>query len=237
LPLCEIARWNRPFASGDEHRDRFAARGFAHDRDTRRVAAEGPDIVFHPAQRRDLVFHALVARRFIRRLRRQLGMGEETEDTEAVIDGDDDDTAPGQVAAVIAGLGARAAEVAAAVDPDDDGEVLRLRGRPHVQVQAVFAFRIRHPLRGLGAGGRIGMRGLHALPRHDRLRRAPAQLADRRRREGHAEERVHPGGRRADDLPSRDPHRVRLGRAGQQASGDNCRTPHDVSLIFVEMTF
>ena len=55
----------------------------------------------------------------------ELGEGEEAEDAEAVVHGDDDNVAVGEELAVLAGLGGAAGDKAAAVDPDHDGQASR----------------------------------------------------------------------------------------------------------------
>ena len=70
-------------------------------------------------------------------------MGEEAERAEAVVQRDDDGAFACQAIAGIARLGARAAEEAAAVQPDHDGPAVvgRFGRRPDIQVEAVLARR------------------------------------------------------------------------------------------------
>ena len=63
------------------------ARRFARDGDLRRVAAESGDVALHPIQRRDLIEHAVVARRMLRLFGGERRMGEVAEWTETVRDG------------------------------------------------------------------------------------------------------------------------------------------------------
>src|SRR5262249_58083465 len=95
--------------------DRERSRRLAEDRDVARIAAEGRDVVAHPAQRRDLIEQAVVARGAVSRLARQLGMREEAEDAEPVVERDDDDAFARQRLAVVARLGSGARLEAAAV--------------------------------------------------------------------------------------------------------------------------
>ncbi len=86
------------------------------------VATEGGDVALDPREGGGLVEEAVVAGGVVGRLGGELGMGEEAEDAEAVVHGDDDDVAMGEELAVLAVLGGAAADEAAAVDPDHDGE-------------------------------------------------------------------------------------------------------------------
>ena len=131
----------------------------------------------------------------MRALGRQLGMGQEAEDTETVVDGHEDHAVVGEFLTVELGLGAPAFAVAAAMDPVSDREFLAGlagRRRPDVQVQAVLTalgLLAIAPLGeiaagivdGLVAGMAEAVRLHHAVPRNDGLRFLPAQVADRRR--------------------------------------------------------
>ena len=184
-----------PFGQGRRRqavRIRRAGR-LATDRHVAGVAAEGGNVVVHPAQRRDQIEKRVVARRVSLGLLRQLRMGEEAEDAQPVVHRDQHDALSCQAFAVVDRHRARAFGVGAAVDVDVDRPLLRrrCRGRPHVQVQAVFAdLGVRHELVGprlplvghrlhAAAAELVGL--LHALPRGNGSGRAPSQVADRRR--------------------------------------------------------
>ncbi len=171
--------------------DRCRAGRLAEDGDAVRIAAEGRDILLHPLQRRDLVEDALVAVDLA--LGGQFGMREEAEDAQTIVQRHHDDAVTRHVHAVIERLLGRTAVIAAAMDPYHDRKrlALGLRRRPDVEVEAVFAFGEGDPGRRLPAGLRESRRRAHARPRHDRLRRAPAQIADRRRGIGDAEPDAH----------------------------------------------
>src|SRR5262245_27510288 len=125
-------------------------------------------------------------------------MRKETEDAEAVIDRDEDDPLACERLAVVAWLGAGPGLEAAAVNPHHHRQAIgrRRRGRPDVQVQAIFA----------GWAAKVDVaedvtlhalraeldRIAHALPRRRGLRFPPAVLADRRRRVRNALEDAGP---------------------------------------------
>jgi hypothetical protein len=127
------------------------------------------------------------------RLGGEFGEGEEAEDAEAVVHGDDDYVAGGEELTVLTVLGGAAAGEAAAVDPDHDGEGAGfcVGGGPDVKGEAVFA----------GAGvvedhvgitGRLDavgaevFGGADAFPLRGGLRRLPAEIAYGRGGEGDA---------------------------------------------------
>ncbi len=87
-PLCAIARWNKPFATGDptSARNHVRAGRLAEDRHVCGVAAEARDVSLHPLQRGDRVEHAVVARHVrARDSADELGVSEEAECAEAVV--------------------------------------------------------------------------------------------------------------------------------------------------------
>ena len=75
------------------------------------------------------------------RLLREAGMREEAEDAEPVVHAHDHDALPCQVLPILPGLGGGPGLVPPAEDPDHHRQSLprRLRGRPHVEVEAVLA--------------------------------------------------------------------------------------------------
>ena len=118
------------------------------------------------------------------------GMREEAEAPEPVVHADEDDAAAGEGGAVVDRRRAAAVHEAAAVDPHHHRQRRRAarRRRPHVEVEAVFRGRRAERRRVaaerlLHAVGRVVVGGERGRPRLDRLRRLPAQVADRRRRE------------------------------------------------------
>ena len=96
-PLSTIAQAEQPprRRGGQQVADRHRARRLAEDRDVQRVAAEGADVVTHPAQRGDLVEQPPVGEppALVVGERR---VGEKTECSEPVVEGDNDDAAGGQ---------------------------------------------------------------------------------------------------------------------------------------------
>ena len=74
------------------------------------------------SQRRHLVEQAVVARRVLRRLLRQLGMGQEPEHVQAVVDGQGDDAPARHRLAVVSRLRAVAGDESAAVEVDQHRE-------------------------------------------------------------------------------------------------------------------
>ena len=190
-PLCAIARWNSPFGArrGDERGGEIRAGRFAEHRHVAGVAAEGRDVALHPLQRHDGVEHAVVAGDLRLRFRRELGVREEAERAEAVVQRDDDGAFAREAVARVARLGARAAGEAAAVQPDHDGPavVRRVGRRPDVQIEAVLARRRRGrafgpPGRALRAARRVLGGRADAGPLRDGLRCAPTIRADGWRR-------------------------------------------------------
>ena len=186
-PLWPMARWNRPFARGEAISMLTAiapadcpAIGHAPA-----IAAEGRDVALDPFERRDLIQQAVVARRRLCRTRRvSSGCARKPKRTEAIGDGHDDDAALRELVAPVERHRRRAVRIAAAVDPDHDGQAFSgcPRRRPDVQVEAVLARRgrrlARHRDAVLHARGCERVRLARALPRRDRPRLAPTQLAD-----------------------------------------------------------
>ncbi len=183
---------------GHECADRERAGRFAKDRDLVRVAPERGDIAPDPLERRDLVQQAKVARGVVPRLPGELGMGEESESPEPIVQADDKDALLGEVSAVLPGLRARSSGKTAAVDPHHHGKFFRrgVRGHPQVQVQAVLARPavIKDHVRENDAlhRSRAVLLGLaHAGPRDDGLGRPPAQRSHGRCRIGDPLEGAH----------------------------------------------
>src|SRR5215467_7385843 len=112
-------------------------------------------------------------------------MGEEAEDGEAVIDGDQHDAVAGDAFAIEVGAGGGAAVVAAAVHPNHHrfagagGPV----GRPDVEKEAILAAVFLHASAGILGARRAEGGGLAgAGPGSGRLWGPPAEIANRRLR-------------------------------------------------------
>ena len=104
--------------------DRDRSGRFAGDGDARGIAAEGRDVLLHPAQRGHLVEQAVVARGVVRRFLGQFGMDEEAENVGPVVDGYGDHAFARHALAVVARLRAVAVLEAAAENVDQNGEFL-----------------------------------------------------------------------------------------------------------------
>ena len=109
------------------------------DGDVFRVSAEGGDVAFHPL-RAELLIQEAEIRRALRGFRGELGMRQEAEYVEPVVDGDDDRAAPCDALAVKLHLGSRAhLQPAAEIPYEHRKPGLALRGSPDIQVKAIFA--------------------------------------------------------------------------------------------------
>ena len=102
---------------GDERLNAHGTGALAHDRNIVRISAEGGDVVLDPFQRSDLVQHAVVAGHVMCTLGRKRGMGEESEDTETVVEGHEHNSVLRPLFAVHFGLESPSGVVTAAVDP------------------------------------------------------------------------------------------------------------------------
>jgi hypothetical protein len=174
----------------EQGRDHDRAGRFAEDRHVAGVAAEGFDVALHPFERGNRIHHSVVAGGIAAGLARELRVREEAESAEAIVQRDDDGAFLRQTLAVVTGLRARAAREAAAIDPDHDGSAIvrRIGRRPNVQIKAIFSgrrwCRAARPTRAALHAARAEFGGIaNAVPAGGRLRRLPAVLADRRRRE------------------------------------------------------
>ena len=94
---------------GHQRRDAAGSRGLAEDGDPAGIAAEGDDVVLHPAERGDLIQEPAVGR-CSAEVPEALG-------AQAVVEGHDDDAVTGQRGAVEEGIAGPAVDVASAVDP------------------------------------------------------------------------------------------------------------------------
>src|SRR3954466_11333460 len=112
------------------------------------------------------------------RFLREIRMREETERSEAVVDGDDDRSLRGKVLAVIPGNAAGSAGEAAAVDPHHDGPLVvrRTGAGPDVEIETILAAcrlaRGRSSGRGRRAGCGATRTATAAAGRAGRARRA-----------------------------------------------------------------
>jgi hypothetical protein len=193
------AQWAR---LQDRHARR--SRGLSHDRDVAWIAAEACDVALDPLQSRDLIQEPVVARHVSRRFGTQFRMREKAERTDAIGERYVDDTFLRQLLAAVVGHRRRADREAAAVDPDYDGHGLRAgtaRRRPDVQIEAILAggFLAEVVIDVVRAQRLNALRSralgvIGALPWRYGLRRTPAQIADRRCRERHAEIGADTGG-------------------------------------------
>ena len=203
--LVEQARSCR---GGEQRQHVGGACGLPHQRDVGPVAAEAPDVVPDEAQRLEVVQQRVVAAvsPTARVQGRQL---EETQHVEPVVGGDHHSVGPArQRRAVVHRVGRVARDAAAAMQEQQHGQVVLGAGRaPDVQGQAIFAADrgaqrlpdgVVKAVVGAGAvqpphlqAGIAEARGIAiAFPRRGRLRRSPAQRADRRRRIGNVPEFV-----------------------------------------------
>ena len=231
-------------AAGERRRhelvDAPRAGRLAEDGHARRVAPERRDVPLDPAEGRDLVEEAVVARRPVPGLGAQQRVGEIAERPEAVVDGDQHHAALGQPRPVVGDVGAVADGQPAAVNPDEHRRaVVRPRRRPDVQVEAVLVHAVdagvvERPHRGGQRALHARRRGLgrvaHALPGRRRLGGTPPQIAHRRGRERHApvdHDLVAERRRRSRELPALDGHDPAgvLAHGGCRAGGG--KTDHD----------
>ncbi len=151
-------------------------------------------------------------------------MREKTEGAQPVAHAHEHDTLLREFRAVIRRNAGHAAGEAATVDPDHYCQLFRRRfgGGPYIQVQAVFAHRVR------GAEEPGEARVLHAVraepiclllvgPRLHGLRSFPAQICDRRGRERNAFERHDAVCQHTGDLAARNGGTLNLRDGGVRA--------------------
>ena len=227
-----------------ETEDIPAARGLSEDGDIVRVATEGRDVLLHPIEGADGVEGAEVARALGGAAfpTAERGVPEPPEGPEAVVDRHHHDVVGGRQVAAVVEAGA-ADRVAATVDPEHDRESARAGDhiarlcprRVDVEVEAVLvaddalrAARLAcEGARELGTGVSRGQGLAHTVPARWRLRRPPAEGADRRIRVGNpAPDVAAVGPREADDVagPEGAARRgIRTRRCGTAARGGHGR--------------
>ncbi len=142
------------------------------------------DISVHPLERRDLIHQPVISGGLIGMFGCERRVVEEAEPAEPVIEADDDDAMLRQARPVVEGKSRAAAAKPAAIDPHHDrppGAGLQAGG-PHIEGQAVFALpqKCGDAVGVLRADGPEPRRRARARPGRCGLRRAPAQIADRR---------------------------------------------------------
>ena len=180
-PLCAIALWNSPRAAGsaEQRADAVRAGRLAEDRHVVGVAAERRRCCRAPtrARRPGRGCPRCPSRRAS--APNVVGEVQEAERAEPVVDRDDDDVAVlREVRAVVPRHRARAEDVRAAVDPHHHRPArVVARGRPHVEVEAVFARRRPRARRASRAIGEVGLRDLGPRTRSRRARRPTALRA------------------------------------------------------------
>ena len=177
---------------------RQPARRLAHDGDVAGIAAERGDVLLDPFERCDLVEQTVIARYAVGRLRAQFRMRHPAQYPQPVVDRDEDDAALGEIASVIERLPTSAEQQPAAVNPDDDGRLLGMRGRPHIQEQTILTELRRivgidavlGPGRRNAAGAELS-RVARAGPAGRGNGRGPSFVADRGRSIGNGFEGLH----------------------------------------------
>ena len=164
--LSKIARWNSPAAQRRDHVGAGVRRAgrLATERDKVRVTAKGGSIALHPVEHGLDVHDAVIGEEMTFRI--QGWVRQKTEETQAIVERDDDDRSSARPArrelapVVVVGL---AVDIAAAVDPDKDRKSAAAKPRREdVEIKAVL--------------GDAGRRGKHAECRHLR-----AGIGERRR--------------------------------------------------------
>src|SRR6201989_1167101 len=126
---------------------RDAARRLAEDGDVLRVASECGDVLLYPLEGGDLIHVGVVAPGLFGVLAAERGEGEETQTPETVVEGDQDDTLPGEPGARRVRPGAAAEHEGAAMNPDHDRKPCPRRGPgrpPHIEKQTIFRRGRRH---------------------------------------------------------------------------------------------
>ena len=125
--LSMIARWKRPFASGDAVRLWTACPPADCPAMVMRVGSppNAGDVLVDPLHGGDLVEQSIVAGRVIRRFLGQLRMREEPEDADAVVEVDDDESLRREPFAVVDRDHSGAFGVRPAIDVDEDGPLFR----------------------------------------------------------------------------------------------------------------
>ena len=120
------------------HRER--SRALAKDGHVFGIATEGGNIAVYPLQSRNLIEQAVVPGGFLVRLGGQFFEREKSENSQAIVHGNDDHTLPRKHPAVLPWLGGCAGHESSSVNPDHHREFGFgiLCRRPDVQVQAIL---------------------------------------------------------------------------------------------------
>ena len=199
---------------GAQSRHAHRARRLAGDGHVVRVAAEGRDVVPHPLKRLDLIHEAIVAGAAVGILTGKLLGGEETEHTQAVAEVHHQHAFAGKSLAAVVGVPGLTGLERAAVDIDQNGQLLRFSGGPpEVEIQRVLAHGVAEMIvqgdlivvkaDDLGQGvvdlgiarlhchGRKMRAGAHTAPGLRVFRRLPPKLPDRGLGVGDAGEDLH----------------------------------------------
>ena len=167
-----------------ETTERHRSRRLAENRDLSRISAEVRDVRPNPLERSDVIHQPVVSRGAPVRLLGQLRMGEESEHSQAVVDGHQDHAFLGQFLPVVQRHRAGTVPEASAVDPNHYRQPVGsgFGRRPHVQIEAVFVAPglLRVGAQRLYAGSAELVRFSHAFPIRDGTGRVPAQAADGR---------------------------------------------------------
>ena len=173
--------------AGKQQRNVLRARGLAEYRHVAGIAAECGNVRLHPFECGDLVHQAVITRRPALLLR-QPAMRQKAEHAEPILDRHQHHALVGN--ARLDSPSAAACIITTAMNPNHHRALTRQRRRADVERQTILpgiAVIMRVPLIVVLDARRRLMRGIaDALPRHHRLRRAPAILAGRRCRKGNA---------------------------------------------------
>src|SRR5262249_29640470 len=120
--------------------DGESAGRFAEDGDVVRIASERGDVVLDPLQREILIEVAVVAGGMLWRFGGQFRYGEQTEDAQAIVEGNQDQAVASEGVTIVASLRACADGERAAVDPDHYRQFAGAFRSPDVESKAIFAW-------------------------------------------------------------------------------------------------
>ena len=184
---------------GNAHEDvgELGAGGLAPNGDAVGIAAKGGDVVLNPFERGHEIAEGVVGGAVVFRARSspEEAEVEKAKDSQAVRQGDGDDALAGELRSVMDWTEGMAADVASAVDPDEDRERAFAFRSPDVEVEAVFAMNEGLFAKGSafaplhrrgGEAGRVALAG----PGFARNGRAKAERPDGRLGKRHAAEDI-----------------------------------------------